>query len=324
MSRSVVRIEHETNYAAQLIMLQWCLGNTCNFACSYCPPNLHDGSIRSLELAKVLRFCDRFITHYHTPQRQILVEFTGGEPTMYRDYVSLVQHLDCEGVVVSLSSNGSRTVRFWESVARYLDHVNLTFHAEFTEEAHLFSVVDALRLAQVTVHVNVMMLPAQFERCVAVAERLAATTTDVTIALQSLRYNIGDVLYPYTAAQREVLANKRLTIRWTGTRPQLTKGRMIEVLEDGTHEVVEPYQLIAAGRNRWKGWDCWAGLEELVVDYRGDIWTGWCQAGGRIGHVADDVIVFPTQPVRCVRNSCDCTLDVMNRRTLPILNHVPD
>jgi len=311
--REVVRLEHESDDAARLMMLQWALGNTCNFACSYCPTDLHDGSVRSLPLPSILRFLERFIAAYAAPRRRILIEFTGGEATMYPHYPELIKCLSSHGVLLALSSNGGRTLRYWESVARYLDHVNLTFHAEFTELSHLLAVIALLQSHSVRVHVNVMMLPSQFARCLAASEQLVTETREVSVALQALRYGIGNQVYPYTAKQREVLATT-LPVRRSREANQLTKGRMVQVFSDGTREVVEPHLLVTTGKNRWRGWQCRVGLDELVVDTRGHIWAGWCQVGGRIGHVTDEAIAFPSTPVRCDRSSCDCTLDVMNFR----------
>jgi pyruvate-formate lyase-activating enzyme len=310
----VVRIEHETPYADSLMFLQWALGNVCNFACSYCPTELHDGSVRSLPLEVIERFSDRVIAAYSRPGRALLVEFTGGEATLYPDYPALIRYLDTRGVTLALSTNASRTLHFWEKVAPHLDHVNVTFHSEFTDADHLFEVIRLLRQAGSSVHANVMVLPSQFHRCVAVAERLAATIPDVTIALQGLRYDIGDRSYPYTPQQLEVLATRSLPIQFTEPPRQLSKGRMVQVFEDGRRQTVEGYQLILRKENRFEGWQCRIGLDELVVDYRGNVWAGWCQVGGRIGHVADEHIRFPEAPVRCTKPSCDCTLDVMNRR----------
>src|SRR5262245_20119117 len=111
-TRELIRIEHELEYSAQLVMLQWALSNVCNFECSYCPTYLHDGSHRPPDLDKVLRFCERFIDAYQKPGRTLVIEFTGGEATMYRDYVELVRYLRSREVRITLSSNGSRTLRF--------------------------------------------------------------------------------------------------------------------------------------------------------------------------------------------------------------------
>ena len=30
--------------------------------------------------------------------------------------------------------------------------------------------------------------------------------------------------------------------------------------------------LIADNENNWKGWDCWAGVEQIIVDFDGPFW----------------------------------------------------
>ena len=46
LTKKYIRLEHAEPKNADVLVVNWCLGNTCNFACSYCPTGLHDGSKR--------------------------------------------------------------------------------------------------------------------------------------------------------------------------------------------------------------------------------------------------------------------------------------
>ena len=73
-----------------------------------------------------------------------------------------------------------------------------------------------------------------------------------------------------------------------------------------------------AGAANWLGWECWAGVEQLVVDTDGSIWRGWCKVGGLLGHVSDLDLALPVQPTVCDKNRCHCNFDIMStKRRLP-------
>jgi len=45
MLDTYVRLEHGNPELANIVNVNWCMGNTCNFACTYCPPGLHNGTM---------------------------------------------------------------------------------------------------------------------------------------------------------------------------------------------------------------------------------------------------------------------------------------
>ena len=46
MEQEYIKLVHLNPKNEDWFVVNWCLGNTCNFACSYCPSGLHDGSKR--------------------------------------------------------------------------------------------------------------------------------------------------------------------------------------------------------------------------------------------------------------------------------------
>jgi hypothetical protein len=86
---------------------------------------------------------------------------------------------------------------------------------------------------------------------------------------------------------------------------------MKKVFADGREEVVQPPELIARGENNWKGWNCYIGLQNIVIDFNGIIRGGWCGVGGIIGNIEDKKFKLPVKPVLCVTTNCYCGLDIM-------------
>src|SRR5947207_9732272 len=133
MSPSLLTIDHLHPEHGRTVLINWTLGNKCNYFCSYCPAELHSGSSGWPQFEPLLSFCDRLIAHYREVRRALRFQFTGGEPTLYRHFPDLVKHLKHEGCEVSLISNGSRRLNWWKEVCPSLDGVVLTHHIEFAD-----------------------------------------------------------------------------------------------------------------------------------------------------------------------------------------------
>jgi hypothetical protein len=98
-------------------------------------------------------------------------------------------------------------------------------------------------------------------------------------------------------------------------------------------QVVAPHLFIANKLNSWKGWKCYAGVEQIVVDVDGSVWRGWCKVGELLGWV-DKVkidtgfgshatatkpglpvqIDFPKDPIICDKDFCHCNFDIMSTK----------
>ncbi|MEQ1875980.1 MAG: radical SAM protein [Bdellovibrionia bacterium] len=312
--RSPIAIRHEQAQHNDFLVINWCLGNTCNYACSYCPELLHDATVPWMPYETVAAFCDRVLTHYRAQgKRNIYFEFTGGEVSHHKDFIKILKFLKERDVWTGMISNGSKHMKWWEEAKPHLDHACISFHPESAKADHFKKVLRYLN-DTVTLHVNVMMLPEKFNECLELARWVEAETENITIAIQPLLKDFSDVMYPYTPEQKASLENQVFNIKFT--RPIKTyRGRMVKEFADGKKEIVTGPELIAKRENRWAGWECRAGLDELVVDFDGNIYRAWCMEDGRVGNVKMDKIEFPKAPVLCKRDFCHCVLDVMNERT---------
>ena len=312
--RIPVALRHEQPHHEGFLVVNWCLGNSCNYACSYCPEVLHDASVPWVPLEVVTKFCDRVLKHYRgKADRPVYFEFTGGEVSHNKDFISILKYLKERDVWTGMISNGSKALTWWEKAKPYLDHACFSFHPESAKPDHFKKVIGFLN-DSVTLHVNVMMLPEKFEECLELAKWVEHETENVTVAIQPLLKDFSDEMYSYTPEQKKRLENQIFNIRFN--KPLKTyRGRMVKVFEDGSTETLSGPELIAKRENRWAGWHCRAGLDELVVDFHGDIYRGWCLEGGRVGNVKMETIRFPEAPVLCQRDFCHCVLDVMNERS---------
>jgi hypothetical protein len=63
--------------------------------------------------------------------------------------------------------------------------------------------------------------------------------------------------------------------------------------------------------NRWNGWLCNAGVDNVYVDLDGYVYRGYCRQGGALGHFTDKTINFPYEPIVCRAEVCLNQLDML-------------
>ncbi len=261
-----------------------------------------------MEIEQAIVFCDKLIKHYKN--KKIVIEFTGGETTMWKDLITLCKYLHTSGVAVSLISNGSRTTTWWQKILPYLSRVNLSFHPEHADPEHFLSIIHTLHQS-VQTHVNVMMLPDQFDKCIEFTHQIVQNCF-VTISTQPLLYNLNGSIFPYTEAQLKILNGDEFkSLVSTNIQHEYYRGEMTKEFADGRRENYSCTHFLSSFENNWRGWNCTAGLEQLVVTSKGEIFRGWCMNGGMIGTISDPEINFPNTTVFCNNTRCNCNFDIL-------------
>ena len=80
----------------------------------------------------------------------------------------------------------------------------------------------------------------------------------------------------------------------------------------GEESVLSSHYLISTQENNWKGWKCYAGVEQIIVDLDGRVWRGWCKVGKQLGWIQRGRrLVFPKDPIICTKDFCHCNFDIM-------------
>lgn len=310
----IVKIEHHNPTHSDYVVLNWCLGNTCNFSCSYCPEDLHSGTNPWPKAENVLNFLNQFVSRYSTQKKY--VEFTGGEVTLWKDMPMICEYLKEYNCKVGVISNGSRTLEFWQKFVYNIDHVCLSFHSEKGNPEHFFKIVQFLA-DKIRVHVNIMMNPDKFDLLVPLAYKIVNEVPDISIAIQPLVIGFGEVLFDYTVDQKKTIddQNNLFVTKIKKTKDyEYYRGAMNQVFSDGSKRVIAPQRLISSLQNNWAGWDCMVGLEQLVVSKEGNVSRAWCGVGGNFATIHQDNVKFPDAPIRCTKSFCHCNLDIMTTK----------
>ena len=95
--------------ASDLTIIDWVLGNYCNFKCSYCFPNANTGTDRVPRLDDVLK---RNVYHLMeeidaVSKQKIVFNFGGGEPTGASSPIAVDYSTDASYTLIILSSGYS-------------------------------------------------------------------------------------------------------------------------------------------------------------------------------------------------------------------------
>jgi MoaA/NifB/PqqE/SkfB family radical SAM enzyme len=312
MERRYIKLVHADQTHNEWFVVNWCLGNTCNFACSYCPSILHNGSKKWPELEDIKSFILK-VKETH-PNKKLYFEFTGGEVTLYKNFLEIAQFCKSLGIHIGLISNGSRTLRYWKENKKYFDHICVSFHPEFSKKEHFLDVINCLS-GSLRTHVNVMMSPSYFDICKSLVEDIIKID-NISVALQPLIVDFGDQLYDYSEEQMQYINNQDFltrTIKHTVTFENY-RGKMKRVFPDGTGKSVSVHQFISRETNNWQGWNCYAGVEQIIVDMDGSVYRGWCKVGGSIGKIWDQQLQLYDNPVICDKDFCHCNFDIMSTK----------
>lgn len=112
--------------------VDWYIGKRCNFDCTYCVDYLHDNFSPHVPLENMQRLVDVI---YEQHGMNVFWSLTGGEPTINPKFIDLCRYIKEEkgARFVSLTTNGSRTAKYFKELFEYIDGITLSFHFEHME-----------------------------------------------------------------------------------------------------------------------------------------------------------------------------------------------
>lgn len=302
-------------------VVEWRLGNTCNFDCSFCTPEFKDGTRRYLDYDRYIRLIDNLIAA--DPSKKIWFQINGGEPTLYPKLIELLTYIKSKGGFTSMFSNGSRTTRWWKELAELnvLDRLYLSYHPEQEESPkHIIEVNDIMQVTNTlaTIFVTTQSDPILFQKAVNGQTEILNNG----LAISSLKpiTILGDnILQPYSAEQLDII-QKNLYVRskkwWQIATRKLLHLKNIPIYNsdvaitynDQSVKTGSSQFFIEANENNFKNWECDIGINTLFIDVE-NVYRGQCRQGEPVEAVNDQT-TFRTTPIICKTEKCMCSFDV--------------
>ena len=102
-----------------------------------------------------------------------------------------------------MSSNGSRSIRWWEKYGIYFDKVILSCHEEYIDIAHIINVADFLYSKDVIVTALLLMNPNKWDQCMNIITELKKSKYQWGIDLQEILVPNDDL--DYSSEQKNIL-----------------------------------------------------------------------------------------------------------------------
>lgn len=276
------------------LSIQWQIGNECNFRCDYCHPDCYDGSNPFIDYAKLQRGFSNLQASVDSYDL-IEIEFQGGEPTVspaLRE--QLISNSDPRYRYI-LTTNASADLDWWSKAAPNFSHVTLAWHNSDLVPGHFYNVGKILYENDISfsIVVNAPSDQTQWDAATQVYERGLALGISIQFKALYSNYQRGNNAFlPYTKEQ------------WA----YYTRVNNIQLPVEATVETQINW-VEQRLYNNYKGHLCWAGVNQIVINYFGFAHRGWCQANDSFGNVYDQPLVLDAKPRVCPRDLCKNLFD---------------
>jgi MoaA/NifB/PqqE/SkfB family radical SAM enzyme len=249
------------------------LGNYCNYKCWYCFPGSNTGTHKFPDIDLIKNNLGHLIEYYrsNTNKKVFDIHFSGGEVTHWKEFPELVKFLkdnfDC---LISMTSNGSKKISWWENNARYFDRIHMSYHHEYADLDQFRNLCDYLYEQNVVVSVSVMMDPNAWDKCIGAVEFFKNSRRRWTI-----RYvEIYNSTISYNEDQRKILEKhraRRVNLFFFWKNNKYYSSRLTAVDSNNKKYKFQDNGILLHRLNNFYGWECSAGVNWINVSYDGTI-----------------------------------------------------
>ena len=302
------------------LRIEYMVGNYCNFKCAYCGPYANGGDTRwPTDYNALMNNFKHLLDFYiRNGRNKFEVNMLGGEPTLWPKVANFARDLKAlYNVKVTITTNGSRTIRWWEENATAFDQVLFSYHPGQADLDHYITVIDEVYKQGIPVNSLVMMDPTQWTACLAAIEQMKQSEQPWFICT-------SEVHPPrYTPEQREIFKDhvKRRPPLWRVLKDEyenILKGKTKVTYDDKSTKKVDRNFLSVNDLNNFEGWMCNIGLENINIQKSGRI-TGVCgnlvygeqQYYNLYDPKFTEVFNPKLIPTVCTKNKCWCQPEML-------------
>lgn len=270
--------------------------NHCSWNCSYCHDILRNGTAHLPYLRDCEYFLDQALLHSQRRSLGTSVHFSGGEVTEWHDFDQLLNYACRQGFQTSFRSNGHVDRTRWNQLMQNSSSVILEYHPEHSHSSTFLISVEWARRNKVHIQVNMNMDIITWEETNQLCDYIEQKWPDVRLTRKML---FDD---PVFNSQVKNYTEEQIMFFKQQDKDLIKKDKDSQIETDYQNLVLE-------NSNSYKGWTCYAGLEQIIVDAWGRIYRGHCRHGGYLGNITNKDIQWPTQPILCGVNYCRNNFD---------------
>jgi len=285
------------------VEVDWMLTQRCNYSCSYCSSydNNQPFNFKTLEeYVSAFRYLsDRY------GNKTIKLNFLGGEPTLFKQWVELINWLSSYNYVPHITTNLSIPVSSYVSKlnGKCLNFIIASFHSEhadlnmFYENAKILN--DYGYLDKITIPAD----PNNWDYTLKCYEKLSEITWTSLVRIKNEftdDISIAGSYLDYTKEQLKVFEN---TVR---------DDPYMEV--DTGSDIVNPsIATIRLKYSNFKGMNCAVGRDRMHIVPSGDAYPSSCLLNypkALMGNIFMKNIKVPKKAIKCPFNQCWCGPDI--------------
>lgn len=318
-------IKVDSNVSKDRIRIELFLSDVCNYKCWYCFPGSNDNTHPWPKLDLIVKNLSHVIEYYktHLNKKSIYLHIIGGEPSLWRDIGEFIKIFkEKYKCIISISTNGSRTLRWWEEYGHYFDQVMISCHHQFVKVPHVIDIANTLYKKNVNLVAMVLMDPNEWDKCISIIEALKTSKYPWPISPVEVNHENSH----YTKEHREFI-EKNLTIRntsfWYWLRSnKISWPKPTITFNDGTKKRVTLNWLSLNEQNRFFGWDCNLGIDTFYIHKSGQLQGACGQALYNLDfkyNIFDEDFTEKFHPnitsVTCQQFNCGCQPETNARKT---------
>lgn len=309
ISEKIVKTNHK--------VIEWILHNVCNYDCSYCGDENKIGDRKWKPLSTYKMYVDKLIK---ASGPNVWFFITGGEPTLYPNFVELMSYIKSKGAYIGLVTNGSRTLRWWEECkqANVIDSLYLSYHTEKTNDyEHIANVLNLFHATTTKTNCFITYTHETMDRVLNSVNFLKENTAS-KIEIKYMNISAYDLYSKLTPEQIEFVSNT-----YYGTKPNKVESN-IPLIHQHENSIRISYDdgsiidfkgsqdLIKKDQNHFLGWYCNINNDALTVNVnlcsRGQ--TTGCKLSNIVADLDVDDVGFVNEYVRCPYESCYCSANL--------------
>lgn len=319
MSKKLIQVRTHLNS----MTITWVLNNICTNHCDYCPPVLHRGNNHNFKWEHAKSFLERVFNRY----LRVNCSISGGEPTLSPFLPELVKMFNDRGHPIGITTNGARTVRYYEELAPMLSFVSFSYHPSYAEPEFIEKIRACSYHTQTLA--RIMMDSRHWDQSVAMYEECLKNINIMSVEAVKILPEVGDrhIGDDYTPEQLRWLEEHSDTMhRTNGEYKRNALWREFKTqssfwYNDGTIQTDDPNSIISRGENDFRGWACNIGIESLCIHYNGWVGKATCGVGQNLFHIDDHANhSLPETAEVCTQALCACGTDVRISK-VPIMSH---
>lgn len=303
MQKHITKITKTTDE----FFVYWVLTDLCNFNCFYC--NIHSGEHSAAGTLLTKEGVDTVVTFLKSKKEQhgrVSVILTGGEPTLFPLFDYVLNSLNEIGVRTVVITNGTRPLHWWEGLLSLPKKIIISIHSELTKIDKVNELGRFCIANDISLQVSSVYNPRDLSKSIYLESQLVPELKN--IVLQKAVANLTELhsdgsfgeVYQYPPEIEKLLKDSSVADKEDATG-------IIEY-SDGTRESINPHSLVTQFQNRFLGWKCSAGINNIEILPNGDVYNGLCSSK-KLGTITD--FKLNDAPTFCMKKVCWCPSDIM-------------